>query len=117
MGTHPIFESDFDCLTVFRKSKMEHTKFTIKDPEFLLEKLTSLTGEFSKLSKDREMKDIFAQIEKLKSGLSKATEEKENLGGNSKDFQDEASKRFDELMKKSEKTKKPEKPPKAVRLF
>ena len=39
------------------------------------------------------------------------------MGGNSKDFQDEASKRFDELMKKSEKTKKPEKPPKAVKLF
>ena len=50
---------------------MEHKKFMIKDPEILLEKLTSLTGEFSKLSKDREMKDIFAQIEKLKSGLSK----------------------------------------------
>ena len=50
---------------------MEHEKFTIKDPEILLEKLTSLTEDFSKLKKDREMRDIFAQIEKLKSGLSK----------------------------------------------
>ena len=50
---------------------MEYKRFTIKDPEILLEKLTSLTDDFSKLTKDREIKDIFAQIEKLKSGLSK----------------------------------------------
>ena len=39
------------------------------------------------------------------------------MGGNSKDFQDEASKKFDALMKKSEKTKKPEKTSKAVKFF
>ena len=50
---------------------MEAENFTIKDPEILLEKLTSLTNDFSKLAKDREMKEIFTQIENLKSGLSK----------------------------------------------
>ena len=39
------------------------------------------------------------------------------MGGNSKVFQDEASKKFDALMKKSEKTKKPEKTSKAVKIF
>ena len=50
---------------------MEAENFTIKDPEILLEKLTSLTKDFSILAKDREMKEIFTQIENLKSGLSK----------------------------------------------
>ena len=50
---------------------MEAENFMIKDPEILLEKLTALTSDFSKLAKDREMKEIFTQIEKLKSGLSK----------------------------------------------
>lgn len=50
---------------------MEAENFTIKDPETLLEKLTSLTKDFSILAKDREMKEIFTKIENLKSGLSK----------------------------------------------
>merc|ERR1712131_42397 len=33
MGTHPIFESDFDCLTDFDFKKMNHDELIIKDRE------------------------------------------------------------------------------------
>ena len=59
---------------------MDYKRFTIKDPEVFLEKLTSLKEKYSKLSTDRELKEIFHQIEHLQSGLALGTSDKENVG-------------------------------------
>merc|ERR1712002_1192425 len=51
MGTHPIFESDFDCLTEFRIQEMSHTLLLIQPTR----KLESRTyGDFESLNEALE---------------------------------------------------------------
>merc|ERR1712168_22044 len=51
MGTHPIFESDFDCLTEFRIREMSHTLLLIQPTR----KLESRTyGDFESLNEALE---------------------------------------------------------------
>merc|ERR1711908_100187 len=48
MGTHPIFESDFDCLTVFREMSSGVAQIGAKAPPFTCQALVN--GEFKSVS-------------------------------------------------------------------
>merc|ERR1712126_383172 len=53
MGTHPIFESDFDCLTEFQPIKMAKSQM-----EFILQNMQKeLEGQVEKVNKVRNEKD------------------------------------------------------------
>merc|ERR1711917_13964 len=67
MGTHPIFESDFDCLTEFPPIKMVNSQM-----EFILQNMQKeLEGQVEKVSKcNKERETIGKSIGSLEAQLS-----------------------------------------------
>merc|ERR1712008_160929 len=70
MGTHPIFESDFDCLT--EKNKQKKTKMASSQMEFILQNMQKeLEGQVEKVSKsNKERETIGKAIGNLEAQLS-----------------------------------------------
>merc|ERR1711917_190900 len=68
MGTHPIFESDFDCLTEKKKQK----KMVNSQMEFILQNMQKeLEGQVEKVSKcNKERETIGKSIGSLEAQLS-----------------------------------------------
>merc|ERR1711868_122193 len=67
MGTHPIFESDFDCLTEKKTAKMVNSQM-----EFILQNMQKeLEGQVEKVSKcNKERETIGKSIGSLEAQLS-----------------------------------------------
>merc|ERR1712035_20125 len=67
MGTHPIFESDFDCLTERKTAKMVNSQM-----EFILQNMQKeLEGQVEKVSKcNKERETIGKSIGSLEAQLS-----------------------------------------------
>merc|ERR1712106_794886 len=73
MGTHPIFESDFDCLTVLSEKKMSwEVQFRKSEAELDL-KLSS----FQNLSTEHDSVQLEAEIETLLNKLNQIVKEQD----------------------------------------
>merc|ERR1711892_993106 len=73
MGTHPIFESDFDCLTVLSEKKMSwEVQFRKSEAELDL-KLSS----FQNLSTEHDSVQLEAEIETLLNKLNQVVKEQD----------------------------------------
>merc|ERR1712083_876633 len=55
MGTHPIFESDFDCLTDLARCKIQHTKMADAIDDALA---SYLTDKYAQDENDENMREI-----------------------------------------------------------
>merc|ERR1712168_336414 len=85
MGTHPIFESDFDCLTAFRMEQ-ENEKLDVKQKPDIAAKLSMITRKkpnFTKIEQSSILSRVKAFMPELKKGEVDLWQEIKNKGDES----------------------------------